>query len=125
MKPETILNAMRFAQVQAINYSILHRLDAYNPQGVKMPEKRERQYNAFRARILRMFEEREEYIEQLIDENIQNVTAFSKRIAELEKRIENAKVTAVEAMTRTTCDWEYNTADDIVKALDGEELSDG
>ena len=121
MKPETILNAMRFAQVQAINYSILHRLDAYNPQGVKMPEKRERQYNAFRNRLLDTVGRMEEHIrfqDDVIDDQKQ-------RIAELEKRIENAKVTAVEAMTRTTCDWEYNTADDIVKALDGEELSDG
>ena len=76
----------------------------------------QRQYNAFRSRILRMFEEKDAELEGealYADEYVRNWLDANQRIA-------GAKKIATEAMTRTTCDWEWNTANDIVKALDGE-----
>ena len=89
MKLETILSAM-----------IIAIQDYYKVKyDVPFMEKRLRQSRTFRNRILRMFEERQEYIEQLIDENIQNIKGMSaaitskeKRIAELEEKLEETLV---------------------------------
>jgi hypothetical protein len=62
-------------------------------------DRRLRQRDAFRARILRMDAEKDEYIDQLITESIQNIKGMSailtskdKRIAELEQMIEGSRL---------------------------------
>ena len=52
MKIETILNAMQYAQTQSINLAMLERLDPYATDHILLC-RRERQWQAFRARILR------------------------------------------------------------------------
>jgi len=64
MKPETILNGMRYSLVQAVNYRMLMNLDHYSNVEDKML-KRERQYDAFRNRILKMFAEKDARIAEL------------------------------------------------------------
>ena len=56
---ETLLDAMRYSLVQCVNYQTLHYLDPYYPRAEVMKEKRLRQYNAFRERILRMDAEKD------------------------------------------------------------------
>ena len=75
MKPETILNAFQWA--------VERRYWVTN-------EKSERQYRAFRDRILRMFEENEDYIDwslEAVDYYIDTDYEQRKRIAELEQII--------------------------------------
>ena len=52
MKIETILNAMQYAQTQSINLAMLERLDPYANNYILLG-RRERQWQSFRARILR------------------------------------------------------------------------
>ena len=72
MKLETILNAMQRAIIQRDCF------DAFTP----MWHKRYRQAKAFRARILQMFEEKDEEIEYLIDANL----AMYRQLTELQHR---------------------------------------
>ena len=66
MKIETILNALQFTHTQCLNLGILKRLDPYSANDVLM-ERRERQWLALRARIIRMVEERDEEMFYLLD----------------------------------------------------------
>ena len=56
---------MQYAQTQAINLAMLERIDPYYTEGKLMVllGRRERQQHAFRTRIIKMFEEKEDFIE--------------------------------------------------------------
>ena len=73
MKIETILGAMQFAQTQSINLAMLERLDPYSANMVLLG-RRERQWYAFRDRIIRMDSEKDE---ELIE--LRNIKAWVER----------------------------------------------
>ena len=60
MKIETYLNAMQFAQTQSINLGILDRLDPLDLTYFLLRARRERQWVAFRNRIIKMAAEKED-----------------------------------------------------------------
>ena len=88
MKLETYVNAMVRANVDLRYYR------GFLQENIK----RQRQYNAFRARILKMFEEKEDFIEwahealeYYYDEDLaqrEQITEKDAKIAELDKRID-------------------------------------
>lgn len=87
MKPETILSAME----KALHYSYENKYH----HDRKNWNIRNRQYHAFRARILRMFEElqeemkaSDEYVDEaqeLIEQHYETIQEKDKRIAELDE----------------------------------------
>ena len=78
MELETYLNAMQYTQTQAINLAMLERLDPYYTDMVLLG-RRERQHQAFRARILKMDAQQREDIREL-------GTALDMVIADLEEQ---------------------------------------
>ena len=96
MKLETYLNAMQFAQARYIKGGILHELDPYSAVHINLV-KLDRQFNTFRARILKMDADKDKRIKDLLADYASCYTKYKtskdflamrdREIVEKDKRI--------------------------------------